>query len=360
VDAALMRVAAFFVRRFARGILTLLTLILVAFAMYWAIPSSPERFIYGDQMAHGVALTPAQIHRSRHFFGLDHSKPVQYVDYVWQIAHGDLGRHWSGSRELAGKLELGTPIAPDVLPPLRVTLSIALGGALIVLLLALPLGAIAGTHIGTWTDRAISFFALLCVCTHPMMIGLILGSAARRLEWYPTGYCPLFQGPTDQCGGLTAWSSHLVLPWLTFALLFLALYTRMVRASVAETVHEDYVRTARAKGASEARVVALHVLPSASLRVLTMVGMEIGTAIGVSIYIEAAFRFHGLGQVAVFAIGGGADVLDLPYLLAIVTVIAIVVVVGNLVVDLLYGFLDPRAGSEGSDTRTKSLVGGVF
>jgi peptide/nickel transport system permease protein len=132
----------------------------------------------------------------------------------------------------------------------------------------------------------------------------------------------------------------------------------MIRVSVAETLHEDFVRTARAKGAGETRVLAHHVLPSASLRVLTMAGMEIGAAIGVAIFVEAAFGMRGLGRLAVTAMGSANRALDLPLVLAVVTVITVVVVVGNLVVDLLYALLDPRAGRETVRTRTKSLAGG--
>ena len=162
------------------------------------------------------------------------------------------------------------------------------------------------------------------------------------------------------CGGLTDWTSHLILPWITFALLFLALYTRMIRLTVAETLHEDFVRTARAKGAGETRVLTFHVLPSASLRVLTMIGMEIGTAIGVAVFIEAAFGIRGLGRLAVGAMGGANRSLDLPLVLAVVSVITVMVIVGNLLVDLVYVLLDPRAGRETVRTRTKTLAGGVF
>jgi peptide/nickel transport system permease protein len=134
----------------------------------------------------------------------------------------------------------------------------------------------------------------------------------------------------------------------------------MVRASVAETIDEDFVRTARAKGASAVRVLGRHVLPSAGLRVLTMVGMEIGTAIAVSIYIESAYGIDGLGRRAVQTLGGASDGLSLPDSLAIVVLITLIVVVGNLVVDLLYAVLDPRVGVGRGPERTKSPVGGVF
>jgi peptide/nickel transport system permease protein len=133
----------------------------------------------------------------------------------------------------------------------------------------------------------------------------------------------------------------------------------MIRTTVADTLHQDYIRTARAKGAGETRVMTRHVLPNAGLRILTMVGMEIGTAIGVCIYIEAAFGISGLGSMAVTAMFGTVA-LDLPLILAVVVVITAIVVIGNLAVDLLYAFIDPRAGQALRDKETKSLAGGVI
>jgi peptide/nickel transport system permease protein len=136
----------------------------------------------------------------------------------------------------------------------------------------------------------------------------------------------------------------------------------MIRASVAESVHEDYVRTARAKGAREWRVMTRHVLPNASLRVLTMVGMDIGTALGVAVFVEAAYGFQGLARLAVHAMAGDevTSATDLPMLLAVVTVIAVIVVVGNLIVDLLYAVADPRIGPAERPGRTKEIAAGVI
>ena len=213
--------------------------------------------------------------------------------------------------------------------------------------------------------------ALVLVCFHPMMLGLILRNAGGRdrLAYRPPATArsastpvrrqALFP-PVEPCGGPANWFTHLLLPWLTFALLFLALYTRMIRASVAETIHEDFVRTARAKGASQARLLARHVLPNAGLRVLTMVGMEIGTAIGVCIYIESAFGIGGLGTHRGQRAGRRRLFIVLPTMLSIVVLITLIVVVGNLVVDALYAVLDPRVGIQHGEQRTKSLVGGVF
>jgi peptide/nickel transport system permease protein len=238
------------------------------------------------------------------------------------------------------------------------TLSILLGGAVLVVLLAVPLGAVSGRRIGSATDRTIGLATLVGICTHPMVLGLTLATAlGAQLRWLPAGgYCPLIPTQGAYCSGPVDWASHLTLPWITFALIFLALYTRMIRTTVAETMHADYVRTARAKGVSERRVMTRHVLPNAGLRILTMVGMEIGTAIGVCIFIESAFGFGGLGRLSVTAFFGTVG-LDLPLILAVVTVITVIVVIGNLVVDMLYAVIDPRAGQALRERESKTIAG---
>jgi peptide/nickel transport system permease protein len=352
------RVATFFVRRLAAALFTLLALIAITFIVYWALPSTPATYLYDPQH-----LTNERIAQANHLFGLDRPKIVQFGSYLWHLARGDFGKSWTGS-VLVDNSRLEQPaIGPALFAEVRATLSIILGGAALVVLCALPLGAFAGTRVGSLRDRTISTATLIGVCTHPMVLGLILATefGAGHLGWLPSGgYCTFGTNHASPCSGPADWASHLVLPWITFALLFVALYTRMIRVSVAETLHEDFVRTARAKGAGEVRMLRSHVLPSASLRVLTMVGMEIGTAIGVCIYIEAAFGIYGLGRQAVSAMGGAITSIDLPLTLAIVTMITLIVVIGNLIVDLLYAVLDPRAGRETARGRTKSVVGGVF
>ncbi|HEY6961113.1 MAG TPA: ABC transporter permease [Gaiellaceae bacterium] len=349
---------AFLGRRLAGALLTFLTLIAVTFVVYWSIPATPAGFLY-PFAAH---LTNYQLQHGNHLLGLDRPKLDQYGDYLWHLLHGDFGGSWRGGQIVDNDHLLLAPIGPQLFAATRESLSIILGGALLVLVLALPLGAFAGRRIGSAADRLISTATLVGICTHPMVLGLILATTlgVEQSGVIDNGYCPLRRGPKDTCGGLGPWTSHLILPWITFALLFLALYVRMVRASVADTLHEDYVRTARAKGAGELRVMRHHVLPSAGLRVLTMVGMEVGTALGVCIYIEAAFGFQGLGRLAVTVMGGAADQIDLPFTLAVVTIITVIVLVGNLVVDVLYAVLDPRAARETSRGRDKPLVGGVF
>ncbi|HVC88882.1 MAG TPA: ABC transporter permease [Gaiellaceae bacterium] len=251
MEPALKRLAAFFVRRLTAATFTLLTLIAITFIVYWALPSTPATFLYSPQH-----LTAYQISNANHLLGLDRPKIVQFADYVWHLAGGNLGRQWTDAQLRPGNTLVQQPIGAFMYPALGATMSIILGGAFFVLLLSVPLGALAGSRVGSLSDRTISIVALVGVATHPMVLGSVLktGFAHLGVPWPPIGgYCPLFPGAGATCGGPVDWAGRLALPWLTFALLFLALYTRMIRTSVAETLHEDFVSTARAKGAGEAR-----------------------------------------------------------------------------------------------------------
>jgi peptide/nickel transport system permease protein len=354
---ALVRVVSVFVRRLGAAVFTLLAMITLTFVLFWAIPSEPAAFVYPSAQH----LSDAQIKTADHLLGLDRSKIEQFGDYLWHVVRLDFGGEWTGAQVTADQTIVEQPVRPQLVGALAVTMSIVLGGAILVLVLAIPLGAIAGRFQGTWIDRTISLVALIAICTHPMVVGLILRTVfGNRLHWVPpTDYCNLVPRKDAVCSGPDRWASHLVLPWITFALLFLALYIRMVRSSVIDTLHEDFIRTARAKGVREARVLRRHVVPFASLRVLTMVGMEVGTAIGVCVYIEAAFGFFGLGRMAINNFIGTAA-LDLPQILAVVTTITLIVVIGNLIVDTLYAVLDPRVDASFRVRRTKEAAGGVI
>lgn len=346
------RVGFFLARRILAGAFVVLAVITLTFVIYWAIPANPPAsFVY----PFAPHLTAYQITYGNHLLGVDKPKLEQYVQYVLHIARGDFGHSWAGSHVNSDQSVTRPPINGPLFAATRVTASLLIGGALVVLMLALPLGAIAARYAGSIGDKLIGFLTLVAICTHPMVIGLIMRTVfGNKLHWLPdSGYCTFVSHPAPAglnnvgeplCGGGPwQWFDHLILPWISFALLFLALYTRMSRASMLEVLHDDFVRTARAKGASEARVMGRHVVPNAGIRVLTMVGMEIGTAIGIAVYIEAAFGLNGLASFAVFTFSGGNG-LDLPVILAVVTMITLVVVVGNLVVDLLYAVVDPRVG----------------
>ena len=184
-------------------------------------------------------------------------------------------------------------------------------------------------------------FVLIGVSAHPIWIGLIF-SYFFGYKWHITpisGYCD-FINPSEgaECGGPVQWAYHMILPWATFAILFAALYVRMIRANVMEALNEDYVRTARAKGANEGRVVRVHVLRNAMLPVVTMLGMDIGLALGGAVFTETIYSLPGLGRTAVQALNS----LDLPTVEGIVVFSTLAIIVFNLVVDLLYAWIDPR------------------
>jgi peptide/nickel transport system permease protein len=348
------RILTFFVRRLAAAMFTLITMITLTFVLFWAIPSDPANFVYPTAQH----LTDYQLQHANHLLGIDRPLIEQYGSYLWHLLRFDFGTQWAGS-QVTGREELvRLPIGPQLAAVVPPTLSIILGGALLVVLIAVPLGAISGRRIGSLSDRTISLIVLVGICTHPMVVGLTLSQAVgKHVKWIPPGgYCPLTGDPALGCNGPADWAWHLILPWFTFALLFLALYTRMVRASVAETMHADFVRTARAKGVGEMRVMTRHVLPNAGMRILTMVGMEIGTAIGICVFIESAYGISGLGRLSVTALFGTAA-LDLPLILAVVTVITTIVVIGNLLVDLLYALIDPRVGQALREGDRRSLAG---
>jgi peptide/nickel transport system permease protein len=191
-------------------------------------------------------------------------------------------------------------------------------------------------------------FVLIGVSAHPAWLGLILSYFfGFTLGWFPfTGYCEMFT-PQTPCGGPTQWTYHLLLPWFTFALLYAALYARMIRASVIETMGEEYVRTARAKGAGEMQVLRSHVLRNAMLPIVTMIGMDMGTALGGVVFIETVFGLPGLGGM----LRGALPAHDLPVILGVVMFTTTAILLLNLIVDLTYAFVDPRIRASYARTR---------
>jgi peptide/nickel transport system permease protein len=226
-----------------------------------------------------------------------------------------------------------------VLNAAPVTASLVFGGAILWLSIALPIGILSALRPRSLLDRTAMVFVLVGISAPSFWIGLILAYVIGfKLGWTPiTGYCD-FVNPSTDCGGPVQWAYHLVLPWVTFAVLYTALYVRLIRASVMETKTEDYVRTARAKGAPESRVVTQHVLRNALLPVVTILGLDIGAALGGAIFTESVFSLPGLGQTALNAIG----TFDLPTVQGIVVFATLCIIVANLIVDVFYSVIDPR------------------
>jgi peptide/nickel transport system permease protein len=256
----------------------------------------------------------------------------QYVQFVTRfVRDGSLGRSYQNRREVK---EIVTKAAP-------VTLSLVLGGAVIWLVLAVPIGILSALRPRSLLDRFAMIFVLIGISAHPAWVSVILEYVfSFHWEIFPIGgYCDLINPPpSSECGGPTQWAYHLVLPWFALSLLFAALYARMIRASVLETIDEDYVRTARAKGAGTIAVLRRHVLRNAMLPVITMLGMDIGMFLSGTIFIESVFGLQGLGGLLRTAI----QTRDLPVVLGVVMFTTTAILLINLMVDLLYAVVDPR------------------
>jgi peptide/nickel transport system permease protein len=210
------------------------------------------------------------------------------------------------------------------------------------MIIGLSVGIFSALRPRSLIDRAAMVFVLVGVSAHPVWIGLIF-SYFFGVKWGITpiaDYANFFGAPagSGDPGGPVQWAYHMILPWMTFAILFAALYVRMIRANVMETLNEDYVRTARAKGAPEQRVLFSHVLRNALLPVVTMLGMDIGVALGGAIFTETVYQLPGLGRTAVVAIGND----DLAVLQGVVVFATVAILFFNLIVDLLYAWIDPR------------------
>jgi peptide/nickel transport system permease protein len=220
-----------------------------------------------------------------------------------------------------------------------VTLSLVLGGTLVWLLISIPLGLLAALRPRSLLDRSATVVVLLGLSVHPAWLSLVLSYVlGHELRLFPEqGYCSLANLSTG-CDGLAQWSYHLVLPWIVFGVVNAALFTTMVRALVLEEMHEDYVRTAAAKGAGRLRIVRVHVLRNVVLPLATMLGLTAGTALAGVVFVESAFDLPGLGGMLRQATLRG----DLPLVAGSVIFFALAIVALNLVVDLSYAFADPR------------------
>src|SRR5215211_4165004 len=271
-------------------------------------------------------------------FNIRGSFGEQYGRFLTHVfLHGDLG-------ESTRQNDAVTDVIRKTLP---VTASLILGGAIFFLSIAIPIGLLSALYPRSLLDKGLMLFVLIGASAHSVWLGLLFSYVGGvKLHWFPVGgYCDLRYDADSAslCGGPRYWAYHMILPWLTFAFLFAALYARMIRASLIEAMDEDYVRTARAKGASSFRVMRVHVFRNAALPVITMLGMDVGVAFAGALFIETVFTLPGMGQLLVRSLANG----DLAMILGIVLVVSFAVVIANLLVDIAYSILDPRVRLRG-------------
>jgi peptide/nickel transport system permease protein len=320
----------YIVRRVLWAGVLFLGVTIITFILFFVAPHAPERVVCG-----GTQAKPECMKKAIRRMGLDKPVPYQYALFLKRVVV---------ERSLGTSFITRQSVNELVLRAAPVTGSLVLGGAVLWLAAGLMVGIFSALHPRSLFDRAGMILVLVGISAHPVWIGLIFSYFfGFRLRNFPLrlpigGYVDLFNPPPGQPGGPVQWMYHLILPWVTFAILYAALYARMIRANVLETLDEDFVRTARAKGASGGRVMRSHVLRNALLPVATMLGMDIALAVGGALFTETIYNLPGLGRISVQAVFSN----DLPLVQGVIVFAALSIIVFNLIIDILYAWVDPR------------------
>jgi peptide/nickel transport system permease protein len=322
----------FAVRRAISGAVLIASLTFLTFLVFNAIPTSPACLV----VACGPHTTTndAAIRAADHQLGIDRPIVIQYAKFVSQLLrHGSFGSSWTN----------GKKVGPQIAAALPVTASLVAGGMILMLATALALGCFSALRPRSLPDRGLLAVSVIGLAVHPFVLGIGLRDFfARHLGAPSSSYCPIRSHAPFGCAGPSAWAAHLAVPWIVFALLFLPLYMRLIRARLLETLNEPWISTARAKGASEPRVLLNHALRNAIGPALPLIAIDAGTALTAAIYIETVFGLPGLGHLAVQAFSGETGGYDLPLTAALVTTVGAFVVVLNLLADLAGAWIDPR------------------
>jgi len=311
-------VARFVARRLIGMIAVLFAISVIVFLIFNVIPNSdPAARIAGKN------ANPALIARVTQDLGLDQPYPVQYLTMMRRIFTGEL-TSYASSQNVAEQIWKGLPA----------TLSLCIGAAVLWMTLAVVFGYLSAVHAGKFTDRALTILALVGISVPVFWLAaILLYYLSFKAQLFPTSsYVPLTKDPVD-------WLYHLILPWITLAVLFVGFYSRVLRSNMLDVMNEDYVRTARAKGLTERQIRIKHVLRNSMIPVITLFGLDFGAVVGGgAILTETVFNLNGVGLYAGQAIGS----LDLPPLMGVTMFGAFFIVLFNTIVDVLYAFLDPR------------------
>jgi peptide/nickel transport system permease protein len=312
----------FMVRRILLGLLVLWVITTLVFVMFFVAPHNVARLLAGRQ------ATPQTVALVKHRLGLDQPVLTQYGTYLRNLVHGNLGYSYYNS----------TAVRTLIWQRIPVTASLAIGAAIIWLIIGVSSGVLAAVRPRSLTDRVVTATALFFYSMPAFLLGVVfLYFLFFRLHlagitFFPaSGYVPLTSDPLG-------WAQHLLLPWFTIALVTAATYSRLTRSSMLDVLGEDYIRTARAKGLRERRVVYRHGLRSAITPVVTQFGIDLGTLLGGVIIVENIFGLPGVGQLAVQSV----TTQDLPVIIGTVILAAACIVVASILVDLSYALLDAR------------------
>lgn len=307
----------FLIRRVLAVLPVLTVVAVIVFMMLRMTPGDPAAVIAGD------GASADDIARVRSELGLDQALPLQFLAWVWQVLQGDLGYSFFY------KMEVTQLIAQRLGP----TLSVAGWTMVLTVLMAVPLGLLAAWRRGGWLDRSIMAISVAGLSI-PVFVGgyVLIWLFSMQLGWLPS------QGYTPYAQGVLPWLRGLTLPCLTLAVLYTALIARVTRAAVSEALTEDFVRTVRAKGVSELRLMLCHALTNAAVPIVTVIGLSLAGLISGVVVTETIFAIPGVGQLTVDAVLSR----DYPLIQGITVFFSLVYVLINLLVDLSYLLLDPR------------------
>jgi peptide/nickel transport system permease protein len=308
---------SFLLRRLLSTIPVLLIVAVLVFGMLRLTPGDPAAILAGD------AATTEQIAQIRKGLGLDRSIPEQFGIWFGRMLTGDLGESFYY------KTRVTTLIGQRLEP----TLSLAAVTIAIAVVVAVPLGVLAAWRFGGWLDRGLMAFSVLGFSVPVFVLAyLLIWLVSLKLGWLPV------QGYQRIGDGVGLWLKHLILPAVTLSVIYIALIARVTRASVLETLGEDYIRTARAKGLPESKVLLRHALANAAVPIATVIGIGIALLIGGVVVTESVYAIPGLGRLTVDAVLAR----DFPTIQGVILLFSFVYVLVNLAVDLSYVVLDPR------------------
>jgi peptide/nickel transport system permease protein len=312
----------YILRRLLQAIIVVLLVTIVVFSMVRLLPGDPILiYLSRDQMSGPAAQET--IDAMRREYGLDRSLPVQYVTWLWKVLHLDLGK----------SIFLKTTVVDEIARAVPKTLLIGGLGLSLAMILALPAGVIAAIRRGTPLDAGVTFFANIGITIPVFWLGIMLIQVfSLWLGWLPV------QGYTSPLVNLGEGISKIVMPVVCLALVPLCGLTRQTRSAMLEVIRQDYVRTAWSKGLTEATIIRRHALKNSLIPVVTVLGMMARVTIGGQVLIETVFNIPGMGRLAV----EGLQNQDYAVVQGVVLITAMIVTMINLIVDLSYGWLDPR------------------
>jgi peptide/nickel transport system permease protein len=317
-----MAIVGYLIRRLLTGIIVVWLVATITFFLFFARPV----YTVARQIS-GRAATPQVIQEAINNLGLNQPIMTQYWHFLTNLVHGNLGYSYYT------KESVDTMLRQD-LPP---TISLVIGGTILWLIVGLAVGIISATRARSVFDRVASVGVLIGLSMPAFVIGeLLIGYVFQPL--YSHGFHFFNTGYAGITSGISPFLGHMILPWITLATIQAAVYTRLSRGQLLETLGEDYIRTARSKGLSERRVIFRHGVRAALTPVLSQLGVDMGQLLGGVVVVETVFGLGGIGQVSVEAV----DQDNLPVIIGFVIIAAIFVVIANIVVDLLYAALDPR------------------